>query len=103
MPVKRKKLAIPGPSLRLSRAMRIICVQKENLPLRCWEMSDAYNELLEAAIHQLQELKTQGVRFVPVSRETLAALNTAPRPVAKQTAPAVTQPPRAEPRTAPVP
>jgi DNA polymerase len=59
-------------------------------------MPDAYNELLDAAIHQLQELKTQGVRFIPVSRETLAGLSSAPRPMAKQ-------PPPATPRTAPVP
>ena len=43
-------------------------------------MSDAYNELLDAAIQQLQDLKAQGVRFVPVSSEVLSALNSAPRP-----------------------
>jgi len=46
-------------------------------------MSDAYHELLDAAIQQLQELKSQGVRFVPVSPERLAALNGTPRPIAK--------------------
>src|SRR4051794_10569281 len=45
-------------------------------------MSDAYNELLDAAIQHLQELKGQGVRFVPVAPESLAALNEMPRPVA---------------------
>jgi uracil-DNA glycosylase len=47
-------------------------------------MSDAYHELLDAAIHQLQELKTQGVRFVPLSSEGLSALNETPRPAAKR-------------------
>jgi DNA polymerase len=47
-------------------------------------MSDGYHELLDAAIQQLQELKSQGVRFVPVSAEALAALNQSPRPAAKK-------------------
>src|SRR4051812_20438991 len=42
-------------------------------------MSDVYDELLDAAIQQLQDLKTQGVRFIPVSPEGLAGLNQAPR------------------------
>jgi DNA polymerase len=47
-------------------------------------MSDVYHELLEAAIQQLQELKSQGVRFVPVSTEGLAALNGSPRPATRK-------------------
>ncbi|HWD94274.1 MAG TPA: uracil-DNA glycosylase [Verrucomicrobiae bacterium] len=64
-------------------------------------MSDAYHELLDAAIQQLQELKSEGVRFVPVSAEALAALNAGPRPVMKKIAstPAV-QP---APKPAPIP
>jgi len=46
-------------------------------------MSDAYHELLDATIQQLRELKSQGVRFVPLSAEGLAALNENPRPAAK--------------------
>jgi len=46
-------------------------------------MSDVYNELLDATIQQLQELKAQGVRFVPVSAEGLAALSTNPRVLAR--------------------
>src|SRR5690348_13751321 len=46
-------------------------------------MSDAYDELLDAAIQQLQDLKAQGVRFVPVSQEGLGALNATPRVAAK--------------------
>jgi DNA polymerase len=38
-------------------------------------MSDAYHQLLDAAIQHLQELKARGVQFIPVSPETLAALN----------------------------
>jgi uracil-DNA glycosylase family 4 len=44
-------------------------------------MSSAYDQLLDAAILHLQELKARGVRFVPVSPETLAALSQ-PRPAA---------------------
>ena len=63
-------------------------------------MSDDYHELLDAAIQQLQELKSQGVRFIPVSTEGLAALNETPRPVVKSI-PAV--PPIIQPTPRPVP
>jgi uracil-DNA glycosylase len=59
-------------------------------------MSDGYHELLDAAIQQLQELKSQGVRFVPVSAEALAAL--------QQAAPAATKRfPAPAPKPAPAP
>jgi len=38
-------------------------------------MPDAYTQLLDATIRHLEELQSRGVRFVPVSRETLARLN----------------------------
>ena len=41
-------------------------------------MSDVYRQLLDATILHLQQLKTQGVRFVPVSPETIADLNENP-------------------------
>jgi uracil-DNA glycosylase family 4 len=41
-------------------------------------MSDDYHQLLDAAILHLEELKSRGVRFVPVSPEAVAALNQAP-------------------------
>ena len=63
-------------------------------------MSDAYHELLDAAIHQLQELKTQGVRFVPLSSEGLSALNETPRPAAKRISAAV---PAAQVASKPIP
>ncbi len=63
-------------------------------------MSDAYHELLDAAIQQLQDLKGRGVHFVPVSAEGLAALNEAPR-VAKRNTPAPA--PAAQPVPKPVP
>src|SRR5690348_14186150 len=68
-------------------------------------MSDAYNELLDAAIRQLQDLKTQGVRFVPVSQEGLAALNAPPPPMSRPAAPIQRPPVAAEVtrRTAPTP
>jgi len=37
-------------------------------------MTDAYHQLLDAVIWQLEELKERGVRFVSVQAETLAAL-----------------------------
>jgi uracil-DNA glycosylase len=49
-------------------------------------MSDVYHELLEATIQQLQDLKAQGVRFVPVTPEGVAALNAAPRVAPKLSA-----------------
>jgi len=45
-------------------------------------MSDAYQQLLDAAIQHLQELKTRGVRFVSVAPENLTALSENPRSVA---------------------
>lgn len=51
-------------------------------------MSDVYHELLDATIQQLQDLKAQGVRFVPVSPEGLSALNAAPRAIARTAPPA---------------
>jgi DNA polymerase len=41
-------------------------------------MSDPYNDLLEATIRHLQELRAQGVQFVSVSPETLARLTKGP-------------------------
>ena len=65
-------------------------------------MSDAYHELLDAAINQLQELKAQGVRFIPVSPEGMAALNEKPRPITKTvSAPVIA--PRPIPKPAPEP
>jgi uracil-DNA glycosylase len=40
---------------------------------------DAYNELLEATIHHLEDLKKQGTRYVPVTSELLRSLG-APAP-----------------------
>lgn len=37
-------------------------------------MADAYDELLEATIDHLRQLKARGVRYVPVSVETLSGL-----------------------------
>lgn len=49
-------------------------------------MSDAYRQLLDSTIEHLQSLKSQGVRFVSVSPETLAMLNEAPRVAARKAA-----------------
>jgi uracil-DNA glycosylase len=45
-------------------------------------MSSAYDQLLDAAIQHLEELKGRGVRFVGVSREALDALSRPARPAA---------------------
>jgi DNA polymerase len=55
-------------------------------------MSDVYQELLDATIQQLQELKAQGVRFVPVSAEALAGLNQPSRVAQKNISAPVAQP-----------
>jgi uracil-DNA glycosylase family 4 len=38
-------------------------------------VTDSYNQLLDVTIHQLEEMKGRGVRFVSVSPETLSSLN----------------------------
>src|ERR1017187_10537903 len=48
-------------------------------------MPDAYNQLLDATIQHLEDLKSRGVRHVAVSPETLSALA---RPVPGPAAPA---------------
>src|ERR1700744_4683036 len=54
-------------------------------------MSANYNELLEATIQHLENLKARGVRHVAVEAETLRALSlppkTVPAPVARPAAP----------------
>jgi uracil-DNA glycosylase, family 4 len=44
-------------------------------------MIEAYEQLLDAVIQQLEQLKTQGVRYVPVSPERLAVLSLKQKPV----------------------
>ena len=73
-------------------------------------MSDAYTQLLDAAIQHVEELKRRGVRFVPVSPQTLASLGS-PRPIGfsqKASARSAAPPPKvekpvAEPASAPRP
>ena len=67
-------------------------------------MSDVYHELLDATIQQLQELKAQGVRFIPVSSEGLAALSQTPRVAPKNiSAPAPIAPSTPRPVATPLP
>jgi len=59
-------------------------------------MSEAYDQLLDATIRHLQELKERGVRFVPVAPETLAALSQPRKPApvrSRTTTPAPAPPP----------
>jgi DNA polymerase len=68
-------------------------------------MSDAYTQLLDAAIRHVEELQSRGVRFAPVSRETVAELSkprparSAPVPGSRQAA-VSTPPPPVFPRSA---
>jgi DNA polymerase len=55
-------------------------------------MSAGYEQLLDAAIQHLQELKSRGVRFVPVKPENLAALAQAPRATKPNARPAAQEP-----------
>jgi uracil-DNA glycosylase len=51
-------------------------------------MSAPYQQLVDATVQHLENLKTQGVRYVPVAPETLAALKQpAPRPSRPAAAP----------------
>jgi uracil-DNA glycosylase family 4 len=54
-------------------------------------MPTSYEELLDATIRHLEDLKSQGVRFVPVSTETLRALAQPARPAPRSAL--VVQPP----------
>lgn len=63
--------------------------------LFCLTMS-SYNDLLEATIQHLKELKSRGVRFVSASPEALAALSVPPRATTQSRAVA------SEPREKPV-
>jgi DNA polymerase len=56
-------------------------------------MSEAYPRLLDATIRHLQELKNQGVRFLPVRPETIAALQSSLPPAATTARSGVASPP----------
>jgi DNA polymerase len=56
-------------------------------------MPEPHQQLLDATIQHLQDLKEQGVRFLPVEPETLAALNSSARPGRAAVSPGVTLPP----------
>jgi uracil-DNA glycosylase len=62
-------------------------------------MSAPYEQLLDATIQHLQDLKGQGIRFLPVAAETLASLKSME---ASQRAPVRTVAAPASPRLAPV-
>ena len=47
-------------------------------------MSNGYNQLLDAAIGHLKELRARGVRYLSVTPESLAGLKAQPRPAASR-------------------
>ncbi|MGH7993326.1 MAG: hypothetical protein ACREDQ_07410, partial [Limisphaerales bacterium] len=51
-------------------------------------MSSTYNQLLDATIQHLEDLKSRGVRHVAVSNETLRALTQPPTTGAPASGPA---------------
>ena len=51
-------------------------------------MSAAYQQLLDATLRHLEQLKSRGVRFVPVTQERLAALALTEAPRGRRTDPA---------------
>ena len=71
-----------------------------DLPVVCAPMSDAYRQLLEAAITDLERQQQQGRRFVAVSPEALGALKPA---AARATAPAPARPNLTPIRSVPAP
>ena len=62
-------------------------------------MSDGYQQLIEATIRHLEDRKAQGVKFIPVSQETLAALNS---PCVREPNSTIAAPTRAATASAPV-
>ena len=64
-------------------------------------MSELYHQLLDATIQHLEDLKSRGVRFVPVSPEAVSALTQTSKPAAaarQQPAPRPAPAPAAAPR-----
>jgi DNA polymerase len=67
-------------------------------------MSDGYQQLLDATIRHLEEMKARGVRLLPVSSETLQAFSApAPGPAALAPVPAVRPRPASVPAKAHAP
>lgn len=65
-------------------------------------MPDAYAQLLDATIRHLEELQSRGVRFVPVSRDTLVGLSKRP-PARPASAPVTPRSVTIAPATSPAP
>lgn len=57
-------------------------------------MRAAYDQLLEAALRHVQELKRRGVRYLAVSPDTLATLDAVPRLASRSLAPEAARPAR---------
>jgi len=93
---RSKRAFTISSSLRCSRILRAHQPGETTIAL----VSGPYQQLLDAAIQHLQELKARGVRFVPVAPETLAALHREPQ-VAPARSPAAPLAPA--PRPAPLP
>src|SRR5262252_6986199 len=64
-------------------------------------MSEAYDQLLDATIQHLQDLKARGVRFISTSPETLSRLTQPPFRVSTSTPPAPARPALAKPAPKP--
>jgi uracil-DNA glycosylase family 4 len=61
-------------------------------PTKMAAMSDPYQDLLEATIDHLQNLKAEGIRFLSASSETLTFLNSPHSPALRKTSAEVSKP-----------
>lgn len=88
----------PGPLRKLTRLSRLEAPEGFVWPAPQGAptlpgMADDLDQLLDATIQHLQDLKSRGRRFVNVSGETLAALRGLPPTPARRTAPPPDRPP----------
>src|SRR5258707_7918051 len=89
-PCRREQAALNCAAKRKSPGWPKLTCAPESPRLKSRLMSAHYQQLLEATIQYLEELKLRGARVVPVSPATLAALAGSP-PVRPQPA---SRPPR---------
>lgn len=84
---------------------RSFCVRREGNSVQKRRMAQIFDQLLDATIQQLKEMKSRGIRYVPVTEAALAMATTTPirRSHRVAVAPAVARTPMSHPETAPVP
>jgi len=82
-----KSITVPIFPITVERQYRnsriSFCVHQGRIILKSVAMGIGYQELLEAVIKYLEELKFEGQKYAPVSASTLALLDSVPAPVAR--------------------